>query len=166
MNTQALPTLADARPAAAPALPDVLPPIRPRGRFATFFRRYPTVVVGGALVGVMVFIAIFAPYLGTVDPTALAPARRTRPPSELYWFGTDMLGRDIYSRVLFGARVSLIVGFSVAVIASAVGASIGLISGFVRGLDTVIMRVMDGLMSIPPILLAIALMAGTVVLNL
>ena len=148
-------------PAAAPALQDVLPPVLERGRFATFFRRYPTVVVGGFLLGIMLFIAVFAPYLGTVDPTALAPAKRTRPPSELYWFGTDMLGRDIYSRVLFGARVSLIVGFSVAVIASAVGAFIGLVSGFVRGLDTVIMRVMDGLMSIPPILLAIALMALT-----
>ena len=62
----------------------------------------------------MVLIAIFAPFLGTVDPTALAPAKRTRPPSELYWFGTDMLGRDVYSRVLYGSRVSLIVGFSVA----------------------------------------------------
>ncbi len=147
--------------AAAPALADVLPPVKERGRFGTLFRRHPTVVVGGALLAVMVFIAIFAPYLGTVDPTALAPARRTRPPSELYWFGTDMLGRDVYSRVLYGSRVSLIVGFSVALLASAAGAFIGLVSGFVRALDTVIMRVMDGLMSIPPILLAIALMALT-----
>ena len=66
----------------------------------------------------MLFIAIFAPLLGTVDPTALAPARRTRLPSAQYWFGTDMLGRDIYSRVLYGARVSLIVGFAVAALAS------------------------------------------------
>jgi peptide/nickel transport system permease protein len=147
--------------AETPTLPDVLPPVRERGRFGTFFRRYPTVVVGGALLGIMVFIAIFAPWLFTVDPTALAPAKRTRPPSALYWFGTDMLGRDVYSRVLYGSRVSLIVGFSVAVIASAIGAVIGLVSGFVRSLDTIIMRVMDGLMSIPPILLAIALMALT-----
>ena len=150
-----------AQPAAAPVLPDVLPPVRERGRFGTFFRRYPTVVIGGVLIGIMLLIAIFAPYLGTVDPTALAPAKRTRPPSALYWFGTDMLGRDIYSRVMYGSRVSLIVGFSVAAIASAIGAFIGLVSGFVRALDTVIMRVMDGLMSIPPILLAIALMALT-----
>ena len=150
-----------AQPAAAPVLPDVLPPARERGRFGTFFRRYPTVVIGGILIGIMLLIAIFAPYLGTVDPTALAPAKRTRPPSALYWFGTDMLGRDIYSRVMYGSRVSLIVGFSVAAVASAIGAFIGLVSGFVRALDTVIMRVMDGLMSIPPILLAIALMALT-----
>jgi peptide/nickel transport system permease protein len=154
-------TAAAAEYAEAPALADVLPPVRERGRFGTFFRRYPTVVVGGAILALMLLIAIFAPYLFTVDPTALAPAKRTRPPSELYWFGTDMLGRDIYSRVLYGSRVSLIVGFSVAAIASATGAFIGLVSGFVRGLDTVIMRVMDGLMSIPPILLAIALMALT-----
>jgi peptide/nickel transport system permease protein len=145
----------------APTLADVLPPVRERGRFGTFFRRYPTVVIGGTLLGIMVFIAIFAPWLFTVDPTALAPAKRTRPPSALYWFGTDMLGRDVYSRVLYGSRVSLIVGFSVAVIASAIGAFIGLVAGFVRPLDTIIMRVMDGLMSIPPILLAIALMALT-----
>ena len=82
-------------------------------------------------------------------------------PSAQYWFGTDALGRDIYSRVLYGSRVSLIVGFSVAILASAVGMAIGLVSGFVRWLDGLVMRIMDGLMSIPPILLAIALMALT-----
>jgi peptide/nickel transport system permease protein len=109
----------------------------------------------------MLFVAVFAPWLGTVDPTALAPVRRTREPSALYWFGSDMLGRDIYSRTLFGARVSLAVGFSVATLASIAGLAIGLISGFVRWADGFIMRVMDGIMSIPPILLAIALMALT-----
>ncbi|MDR3538933.1 MAG: ABC transporter permease [Acetobacteraceae bacterium] len=147
--------------AVAPELPDVLPPVKQRGRVRGFIHRHPTIVIGGVLVGLMVFIAIFAPYLWTKDPTALAPARRTRPPSELYWFGTDMLGRDVYSRVLYGSRVSLIVGFSVAVVSSVIGALIGVVSGFVRKLDAVIMRCMDGLMSIPPILLAIALMALT-----
>jgi peptide/nickel transport system permease protein len=109
----------------------------------------------------MVLIAIFAPYLGTVDPTALAPAKRTRAPSAQFWFGSDMLGRDVYSRVIYGARISLIVGFAVAAIASIIGAFVGLVSGFSRVLDSIIMRVMDGLMSIPPILLAIALMALT-----
>ncbi len=126
-----------------------------------FIYRHPTIVAGGLLLAIMVFIAIFAPFLGTVDPTALAPARRTRAPSAQYWFGTDMLGRDVYSRVLYGARVSLIVGFSVAFCASLIGLTIGLVAGFIRMVDTVVMRVMDGLMSIPRILLAIALMALT-----
>ena len=90
-----------------------------------------------------------------------AAARRTRAPSPDYWFGTDMLGRDIYSRVVYGARVSLLVGFSVAFLSSLIGLTIGLVSGFLRWADGVIMRVMDGLMSIPPILLAVALMALT-----
>ena len=145
----------------AQALPAILPVPKERGRLAGFIYRHPTIVIGGLLIGLMIFIAIFAPYLGTKDPTALAPAKRTREPSELYWFGTDMLGRDVYSRVLYGSRVSLIVGFSVAFLASIAGTFIGLIAGFIRGLDSVIMRIMDGLMSIPPILLAIALMALT-----
>ncbi len=142
-------------------LPDVLPPRKRRGKVALFIHRHPSIAIGGFLVALIVAIAIFAPWLGTVDPTALAPAKRTRPPSSIYWFGTDMLGRDVYSRVLFGTRVSLIVGFSVAIAASAIGTFIGLVSGFVRWLDALLMRVMDGLMSIPPILLAIALMALT-----
>jgi len=109
----------------------------------------------------MICIAIFAPWLGTVDPTALAPAKRLREPSAVYWFGTDMLGRDIYSRVIYGSRISLLVGFSVALVASAAGVLVGVLSGFIRALDAILMRVMDGLMSIPPLLLAIALMALT-----
>ena len=146
---------------AAPSLADVLPPVKERGRAGTFMRRHPTICVGGALVSVMVLIAIFAPLLFTVDPTALAPARRTREPSAEFWFGSDMLGRDIYSRVLYGTRVSLLVGFSVATLAACIGMTIGLMSGFVRWADAIIMRIMDGMMSIPPILLAIALMALT-----
>ncbi|WP_347400923.1 ABC transporter permease [Roseicella aquatilis] len=147
--------------AAAAPMPDVLPPVKPRKGFIGFVRRHPTMAIGGALLLLMVLVAIFAPLLGTTDPTALAPARRTREPSAMYWFGTDMLGRDVYSRVLYGARVSLIVGFSVAILASVVGLAIGMVSGYVRILDSIVMRVMDGLMSIPPILLAIALMALT-----
>ncbi len=147
--------------AAAPVLGDVLPPAKQRGRAMTFVHRHPTIVFGGTLLLIMIMIAILAPYLGTVDPTALAPAKRTREPSALYWFGTDMLGRDVYSRVIYGTRISLIVGFSVAAIASVAGTFIGLISGYIRILDAIVMRVMDGLMSIPSILLAIALMALT-----
>jgi len=146
--------------AAAP-LPDVLPPVKPRRGLLGFLRSNPTIAFGGGLVLLMLLIAVFAPLLFTVDPTALAPARRTREPSAQYWFGSDMLGRDVYSRVLYGARVSLLVGFSVAVLSSIIGLAIGMVSGFLRYADSIIMRIMDGMMSIPPILLAIALMALT-----
>lgn len=144
---------------AAPVLADVLPPRRERGRVSMFIYRHPTIAIGGVLLTLILAIAVFAPYLFTVDPTQIAPSKRTRAPSELYWFGTDMLGRDIYSRTLFGARVSLEVGFAVAAVSSVVGMFIGVCAGFIRLLDSIVMRVMDGLMSIPSILLAIALMA-------
>ena len=145
--------------AVAPVMPDVLPPIKVRRGLSGFVYRHPSIAFGGALLIVMLLIAVLAPYLGTVDPTALAPAKRTRSPSADFWFGTDMLGRDIYSRVLYGARVSLMVGFSVAILASLAGLAIGLVSGFVRWADGIIMRIMDGLMAIPGILLAIALVS-------
>jgi peptide/nickel transport system permease protein len=147
--------------AVAPEVGDVLPPVKVRRGLSGFIHRHPAIAFGGALLIVMLLVAVLAPYLGTVDPTALAPAKRTREPSADFWFGTDMMGRDIYSRVLYGTRVSLAVGFSVAILASLAGLAIGLISGFVRWADGIIMRVMDGMMSIPPILLAVALMALT-----
>ena len=121
----------------------------------------------------MVAIAVLAPFLGTVDPTRIDPAARNKKPGteityrldngtsfkhEAY-MGTDTLGRDVYSRVLYGTRVSLIVGISVAVLALAFGLVIGMVSGYIRWLDGIIMRIMDGLMAIPGILLAIALVS-------
>lgn len=136
-------------------------PARRRRGFFFLLRRYPTIVIGASILAAIFLMAVFAPYLGTSDPTAISTRLRTREPSSQFWFGTDMLGRDIYSRVLYGARVSLIVGFSVAILASIGGLAIGLIAGFIRAADAVIMRVMDGIMSIPSILLAVALMALT-----
>jgi len=147
--------------AAATPMRDIMPPVNPRKGFLGFLWRNPTIAIGGFLVLLMIGVAIFAPFLFTRDPTALAPALRTREPSAQWWFGTDMLGRDVYSRVLYGARVSLTVGFAVAFFASLIGLTIGLISGFIRVADAIIMRIMDGMMSIPSILLAIALMALT-----
>lgn len=128
VNTQPLP----AGLVIAPQLPELLQPVRIRRGIIGFLRGHPTVAIGGALLIVLILIGIFAPYLGTVDPTALAPAKRTRAPSADFWFGTDVLGRDIYSRVLYGARVSLTVGLSVATLASFAGLAIGVVSGFVR----------------------------------
>ncbi|OZI44328.1 ABC transporter permease [Bordetella genomosp. 4] len=129
--------------------------------FIGFLKRHPTTAVGGLLLLLLFLIAIFAPFLGTVDPTALSPIHRTRAPSAQFWFGTDLLGRDVYSRVIYGARISLIVGFSVAALSTVIGVAIGLAAGFVRWVDAVVMRIMDGFMSIPTILLAIALIALT-----
>jgi len=140
---------------------EVLPPVRRQAGLWGFARRHPTIAVGSAILLLMVLATLAAPWLWTNDPTALAPRLRNRPPSERFWFGTDTLGRDVYSRVVYGARISLLIGISVAVLASVAGLVIGLAAGFIRVLDAIVMRVMDGLMSIPSILLAIALMALT-----
>jgi peptide/nickel transport system permease protein len=132
-----------------------------RRRAWRYVRRHPTMLFGGALLLLMIAMAVFAPYLGTSDPQALSPIRRLRWPSAQYWFGTDMLGRDVYSRTVYGARVSLIVGISVALLATTCGLAIGVIAGFTRWVDAIVMRIMDGLMSIPSVLIAIALMALT-----
>ncbi|MGA0533922.1 ABC transporter permease [Hansschlegelia sp. KR7-227] len=147
--------------AVAAELPDVIPPRRRLTGALGFARRRPAIAFGGGLLVVMLLIAVFAPWLGTVDPGVLATSKRLRPPSAEAWFGTDMLGRDLYSRVVYGARVSLTVGFAVAVLASIAGLAIGLLSGTVRWVDGFVMRLIDGMMSIPPILLAVALMALT-----
>lgn len=145
----------------AEPLPDILQEVRRRNGIPGFLHRYPAIAIGGLMLAAMVFVAVFAPFLGTQDPTALATSARLRTPSAEHWFGTDMLGRDIYSRVLYGARVSLFVGLAVAFFASVIGVIVGLLAGFVRSLDAVLMRIMDGIMSIPAILLAVALMALT-----
>jgi peptide/nickel transport system permease protein len=149
LNAPVIPSVRPVDLAVAPDLPDILPVPKRRGPVWGFVRRHPAIAAGGTLVVAMMLIAIFADFLWTVDPTTLATSRRTRAPSAQYWFGTDMLGRDIYSRVLYGARVSLVVGFAVAFLASLAGLVIGIVSGFMRFADAIIMRVMDGLMSIP-----------------
>ena len=141
---------------------DIAAPAQKReSRIRRTLRRHPTIVIGGSILGLMVLVAIFAPLLATVDPQAVSPARRLRWPQERWWFGTDMMGRDVWSRTLYGARVSLVVGLGAAILATAGGLLLGLLTGFIRWVDAVLMRVMDGLMSIPAVLLAIALMALT-----
>ncbi len=122
-------------------------------------RQHLSVRVGGVMLLVMALVALAAPWLFTVDPVALNPIARLTPPDAVAWFGTDMFGRDIYSRTVFGARISLVVGLCAAVISIAVGLTIGLLAGYVRLLDAIIMRIMDGIMAIPGILLAIAMIA-------
>lgn len=130
-------------------------------RIRVQFGRNPSLVLGGALFVLLVLSSVFAPLLTGSDPSRINGIVRFSHPGGDYLFGTDNLGRDLYSRTLFGGRISLIVGISVAFIASTVGLAIGLIAGFFRHLDSLIMRVMDGIMAIPGILLAIALVAVT-----
>lgn len=126
-----------------------------------FIRRNPTMVAGGTILLIMVLLAVFAPYLRTVNPVEMNPIDRLRAPSGGHWFGTDMYGRDSFSRVIYGSRISLFVGVVVAVITSVIGLAIGLVSGFVRRLDNTIMRIMDGIMALPDLLLAISFVALT-----
>jgi peptide/nickel transport system permease protein len=128
------------------------------GRVLEFARRNPTVVIGTSILTLMAAVAVFAPWLAT-DPLYLNPINRLKPPSQEFWFGTDHLGRDVYARTVFGTRISLTVGLAVAIFSTAIGMAIGLVAGYIRIVDAIVMRIMDGLMAIPGILFAIALMA-------
>jgi peptide/nickel transport system permease protein len=136
-------------------------------------RAHRSIVIGGVILALVVLMAVLAPFLGTVDPAQIDPVLRNKRPGAVATtrnadgttterplrMGTDSLGRDVYSRVVYGARVSLVVGVSVALVSAAIGLVVGVVAGYLRGLDTVVMRVMDGLMSIPAILLAIGLVS-------
>ncbi|KAG0929096.1 hypothetical protein G6F31_017470 [Rhizopus arrhizus] len=150
-------------------LPLAIP--RPRLRRAVRSRRrHPMLYVGGAILLVLAAIALAAPWLATVDPQDINPMARMKPPSTEHFFGTDALGRDVYSRTVWGARVSLLVGIVVAVVSTVAGVMLGMLAGYFRRVDALIMRIMAGLMAIPGVLLAIALMAtlkgglGTVII--
>ncbi len=135
--------------------------------------RQKSVLLGGALLAVIVTVGVLAPVLGTRDPAQIDPVARNKRPGTAItvrntdgsqsgatsWMGTDSLGRDVYSRVVYGARVSLVVGISVALISVVIGLLIGVLAGYLRWLDSVVMRVMDGLMAVPAILLAIVLVS-------
>ncbi len=122
-------------------------------------RQHTGVMFGLVLLALMVAAGVLAPILFTSDPATLDPVSRLKPPGEAGWFGTDMYGRDLYSRTIFGARISLVVGLCVTAVSLVIGLTIGLVAGYIRILDAVVMRVMDGVMAIPGILLAIAMIA-------
>ena len=115
--------------------------------------------LGAGLLSAILLLTVFAPLITPVDPRALALDARLQPPSGAHPFGTDDLGRDLLARVLFGGRVSLEIGVCAAVLSSFIGAAIGVGAPSSRLIDAIVMRIMDGVMSIPTILLAIALVA-------
>lgn len=148
-----------ARLATAPGEVIVADAAAVQGRLAELKRALRSVPVMVALVILvfMVFIAVGAPLLWTTDPRALDPGVRLKSMSAEHWMGTDAFGRDVYSRVVYGTRISLIVGLGASIFSVAIGLMIGVVAGYFRALDAIIMRVMDGIMAIPAILLAIAL---------
>lgn len=111
------------------------------------------------LLSLLVFGAVFAPWLGTIDPTLMDPSMRLKPMSAEHWLGTDAYGRDVYSRTLYGARVSLMVGLGAVGASLLVGLLLGVLAGYFKTADAIIMRFLDGVMAIPGILLAIALVS-------
>ncbi len=117
------------------------------------------VLAGAAILVVVTLLALFAPWVTPYGPMAMKIADRMQSPRLAHWFGTDELGRDVFSRVVFGARYSLLIGASVVLISVTGGVLLGLTAGFFRRLDGPIMRVVDAMMSFPDILLAIALVA-------
>jgi peptide/nickel transport system permease protein len=129
------------------------------GRVRRAITRQPTLVAGAACLLLIAVAGLLAPLWWTGDPLAMRPVHRLQPPSAERWFGSDHFGRDIYTRTVYGTRISLTVGGAVAALSLAVGTVLGLVIGFHRRADAIFMRVMDGLMAIPAILLALALMA-------
>lgn len=144
----------------AAATATTLSPNRAARRWSAwrFTRRNPTMVIGLVILAAMLLAALAAPWIAG-DPYSMKPVQRFKPPSDTLWFGTDNLGRDVYARTIYGARVSLTVGLVVALVAISVGLVIGLLAGYFRSVEAVFMRLMDGLMAIPAILLAIALIS-------
>lgn len=140
--------------------------IQPRSRWMTGVRnarrallKNPNMLTGFVILAIISFFTVFAGYVDRYDPLKLEPLDRLQSPSLEHWFGTDNTGRDVYSRTIHGGRVSLLVGFTVAILTVCAGMVIGLISGYDRRADMVIQRFMDAIMSFPTLLLALALIA-------
>lgn len=125
----------------------------------TFIRRHPRIAIGGSLMAILVALSLLAPWIAPYDPLKLNVSQRLKPPGDVYWFGTDAYGRDVLSRTLWGGQISLVIAAAVAVLSTVVGTFIGLLAGYFRAMDAIVMRVMDGLMAIPGILLAVAMLS-------
>ena len=118
------------------------------GKTAEFMRRHPTIVVGAVLLLIIALLAVLAPLIAR-DPIVFEPINRLKGPSAEFWLGTDSLGRDVYARTVYGARISLLVGLTVAIFSVMSGLVIGLVAGYFNRVDAVVMRIMDGIMAIP-----------------
>ncbi|TCV72099.1 ABC transporter permease [Neorhizobium sp. S3-V5DH] len=136
------------------------PALGEKSRFLRRLLKRKTVAIGLVVLTVFVLLAVLAPWVAPFSPSKLSIVNRLKPPGELYWFGTDEFGRDIFSRTIHAGRLSLLVGFAVVVLSAAIGVTLGLLAGFFQKLDTPIARLIDAMMAFPDILLAIALVAA------
>ena len=126
-----------------------------------YLRRHPRLFIGGALVALLILVAIFAPFIAPYDPTAVDVSQTLEPPGPAHWLGTDDLGRDVFSRTVYGARISLSVGLIAVSIGFTVGVTIGLIAGYLGGIvDLLAMRAIDALLAFPALVLAISITAA------
>ena len=135
---------------------------RNRERLAAFrglMRQNPNMAFGLAIIGLAVLMAVFAPLITRIDPQALDPVNRLQAPSAAAFFGTDSVGRDVFSRTIYGSRLSLAIGLCVTLATIVSGVAIGIVAGYNKLADNIVMRFMDGLMAFPSFLLAIALVA-------
>jgi peptide/nickel transport system permease protein len=147
--------------AADPRLQPNHPRVSPFKRFLWIFAGRKVVVFGAAIIAMTVLVAISAPYMAPYEPNAQNLKESLQDPSAAHWLGTDPLGRDLLSRIIYGSRSSLLIGLVVVGIASGVGVALGLLAGYFGGIvDTLIMRCMDAMMALPPIMLALVLRAA------
>ncbi|OHV76971.1 ABC transporter permease [Rhizobium sp. LCM 4573] len=129
-------------------------------KFLRRFVKRKTVAAGLLILAVFVLLAAFAPLIAPYSPSKLSIVNRLKPPSEMFWFGTDEFGRDVFSRTIYAGRLSLLVGAAVVALSAVIGITLGLLAGFFKRLDTPIARLIDAMMAFPDILLAIALVAA------
>ena len=137
-----------------------LPAPEPRFLFLRRLLRRKTVAFGVIVLVIFVLLALLAPWIAPYSPSKLSVVNRLKPPGEMFWFGTDEFGRDVFSRTIYAGRLSLLVGGAVVVLSALIGVTLGLLAGFFRALDTPIARLIDAMMAFPDILLAIALVAA------
>jgi peptide/nickel transport system permease protein len=154
MPTSAPISTADYRPEVAGSLPR-------EGTVGFLLRRYPLGAIGAFIMAVFVFAAIFAGFVTRCDPLSTNAALSLAPPSTAHWFGADFMGRDVYSRVVYGARISLFVGCCATLLGCSVGIAAGLLSGYVGGwLDLLVQRVIDVLQALPLLVMALLMSAS------
>tara|TARA_R110002074_G_scaffold92570_2_gene202161 strand:- start:3362 stop:4252 length:891 start_codon:yes stop_codon:yes gene_type:complete len=133
--------------------------VSPLGHAREIVFSSPLAIIATAILIVIVLASLFAPWVVPHDPVRLSPSVRLKPPGDEFWLGTDAFGRDLLSRIIYGGRISLVVGVLAAICSVVFGLLLGLLAGYIRWVDAVLMRMVDGLMAIPSILLAIAIVS-------